>query len=105
MVPHVLGVGYAYNEYEVTAGRWKEFEIEFDYADNIKQAAAMLSFKEYICVAICSDVIPQDDLDILRQKRAVPIIVVPPSYSEGNTGMHVSILVLLNIYIPIIILW
>ena len=42
----------------------------------------MLSFKEYICVAICSDVIPQDDLDILRQKRAVPIIVVPPSYSE-----------------------
>lgn len=64
MVPHVLGVGYAYNEYEVTAGRWKEFEIEFDYADNIKQAAAMLSFKEYICVAICSDVIPQDDLDI-----------------------------------------
>ena len=29
MVPHVLGVGYAYNEYEVTAGRWKEFEIEF----------------------------------------------------------------------------
>lgn len=61
MVPHVLGVGYAYNEYEVTAGRWKEFEIEFDYADNIKQAAAMLSFKEYICVAICSDVIPQDD--------------------------------------------
>lgn len=31
MVPHVLGVGYAYNEYEVTAGRWKEFEIEFDY--------------------------------------------------------------------------
>jgi hypothetical protein len=33
MVPHVLGVGYAYNEYEVTAGRWKEFEIEFDYAE------------------------------------------------------------------------
>ena len=22
----------------VTAGRWKEFEIEFDYADNIKQS-------------------------------------------------------------------
>ena len=30
MVPHVLGVGYAYNEYEVTAGRWKKFEIEFE---------------------------------------------------------------------------
>ena len=105
MVPHVLGVGYAYNEYEVTAGRWKEFEIEFDYADNIKQAAAMLSFKEYICVAICSDVIPQDDLDILRQKRAVPIIVVPPFIFGGTAVCMCPILVLLNIYIPIIILW
>jgi hypothetical protein len=59
MVPHVLGVGYAYNEYEVTAGRWKEFEIEFDYADNIKQAAAMLSFKEYICAQTKKENCPQ----------------------------------------------
>lgn len=50
MVPHVLGVGYAYNEYEVTAGRWKEFEIEFDYADNIKQAAAMLDKSKYLAL-------------------------------------------------------
>lgn len=104
MVPHVLGVGYAYNEYEVTAGRWKEFEIEFDYADNIKQAAAMLSFKEYICVAICSDVIPQDDLDILRQNVRYQLLLCH-LHIRRNSGMHVSILVLLNIYIPIIILW
>ena len=96
MVPHVLGVGYAYNEYEVTAGRWKEFEIEFDYADNIKQAAAMLSFKEYICVAICSDVIPQN----VRYQ-----LLLCHLHIRRNSGMHVSILVLLNIYIPIIILW
>ena len=103
MVPHVLGVGYAYNEYEVTAGRWKEFEIEFDYADNIKQAAAMLSFKEYISVAICSDVIPQDDLDILRQKRAVPIIVVPPSYSEEQryACVHFGAAQYLHTYNPV----
>ena len=83
----------------------KKFEIEFDYADNIKQAAAMLSFKEYICVAICSDVIPQDDLDILRQKRAGTNYCCATLHIRRNSGMHVSILVLLNIYIPIIILW
>ena len=75
MVPHVLGVGYAYNEYEVTAGRWKKFEIEFDYADNIKDKN--VRYQLLLC-----------HLHIRR-----------------NSGMHVSILVLLNIYIPIIILW
>lgn len=82
MTPHVLGVGYSYNEYSVTAQAWKEYGIEFDYADDIKQAAAMLSFKEYICIAICADVIPQEDLDALRKVRPIPIIVVPPTYSE-----------------------
>ena len=82
MTPHVLGVGYSYNEYGVTAQAWKEYGIEFDYADDIKQAAAMLSFKEYVCIAICADVIPQEDLDALRNVRPVPIIVVPPTYSE-----------------------
>ena len=48
------------------------------------KAAAMLSFKEYICVAICTDIIPQEDLDALRKVRPVPIVVVPPSYSEAQ---------------------
>lgn len=82
MVPHVLGVGYSYDEYGVTADGWKKYGIEFDYVDDIRQAVAMLSFKDYICVAICADVIPQNDLDALRKVRPVPIVVVPPSYSE-----------------------
>ena len=49
MVPHVLGVGYAYNEYEVTAGRWKEFEIEFDYGktDYTKRSCQNLGDQYY----------------------------------------------------------
>lgn len=82
MTPHVLGVGYSYDEYSVTANGWKKYGIEFDYVNDIVQAAAMLSFKEYICVAICAEVIPQKDLDALRQIRPIPIVVVPPSYSE-----------------------
>lgn len=82
MTSHVLGVGYSYSEYGITADNWKQYCIEFDYVDDIKQAAAMLSIKEYICIAICADVIPQEDLDTLRKIRSIPIIVVPPSYSE-----------------------
>lgn len=82
MAPHVLGIGYSYAEYGVTADNWKKYGIEFDYVDNIRQAVAMLSFKKYICVAICTDVIPQEDLDSLRRVRPIPIVVVPPSYSE-----------------------
>ena len=82
MPSHVLGVGYLHEEYGVTADSWRGYEIEFDYAEDIKQAAAMLSFKEYICVAICADVILPEDLDALRSVRPVPIVVVPPSYTE-----------------------
>ena len=82
MAPHVLGIGYSYDEYGITAASWVNYDIEFDYADNIRQAAAMLAYKEYICVAICADVISQEDLDALRNVRPVPIVVVPPSYSE-----------------------
>ena len=82
MTPHVLGIGYSYDEYSVTAESWKKYGIEFDYVDDIKQAVAMLSYKEYICVAICADIIPQEDLDVLRLARPVPIVVVPPSYPE-----------------------
>ena len=81
MTPHILGIGYSHNEYGVTANTWKKYGVEFDYVDDIKQATAMLSYKEYICVAICADVIPQEDLDALRKVRSIPIIVVPPSYS------------------------
>ena len=84
MAPHVLGVGYSYDEYGITAAEWRKYGIEFDYVDDIGQAAAMLSFKEYICVAICTDIIPQEDLDALRKVRPVPIVVVPPSYSEAQ---------------------
>lgn len=82
MALHVLGVGYSYDGYGTTATMWSRYNIEFDFADSIRHATAMLSYKEYICVAICADVIPQDDLDALRRVRPTPIIVVPPSYTE-----------------------
>lgn len=82
MTSHVLGIGYSYSEHDVMTEGWKKYGIEFDYVNSIKQAAEKLSFKEYICVAICAEVIQQEDLDTLRSVRPVPIVVVPPTYSE-----------------------
>ena len=45
MAPHVLGIGYSYDEYGITAASWVNYDIEFDYADNIRQAAAMLAYR------------------------------------------------------------
>ena len=81
MAPHVLGVGYSYDEYGITAAEWRKYGIEFDYVDDIGQAAAMLSFKEYICVAICTDIISQEDLDALQR--------VHPSYSKAQRYAYV----------------
>ena len=69
MAPHVLGIGYSYDEYGITAASWVNYDIEFDYADNIRQAAAMLAYKEYICVAICADVISQEDLECAARRK------------------------------------
>ena len=80
----ILGVGYSHDEYNTTADAWKHYGIEFDYVDDIKQAVSVLSFKKYICVAICADTILQDDLDALRSVRPIPIMVVPPSYTESQ---------------------
>ena len=100
MIPHVLGIGYSYDEYSVTAAWWEKYGIEFDYANDIRQAAAMMSFKTYICVSICTDVIPQEDLDLLRQIKPIPIVVVPPSYSEEQRDVcvHFGIAQYLHMY-------
>lgn len=82
METHVLCIGYSADEYGVIAAEWEVFGLKFDYADNISQALGRLSINEYICVAICTDSISQQDLDVLRKVRPIPIVVVPPVYSE-----------------------
>lgn len=84
MIYHVLGIGYSYSCYALASARWTDYDIEFDFADSFAHAAALLRFKDYVCVAICTDFIPQEDLDLLRKVRPVPIVVVPPSYDEAQ---------------------
>ena len=64
MVPHVLGVGYAYNEYEVLLADGKNLKLNLTMLIILNKRPQCCLLKNNICVAICSDVIPQDDLDI-----------------------------------------
>ena len=81
---HVLGIGYDYDGYCLASAEWTDYAIEFDFADNFRQAKALLTLKPYICVAIVTDTITQKDFDDLRKIRPIPIVVVPPSYDEAQ---------------------
>lgn len=82
MAPHVLCIGYPLNEQEAAADCWKVYHIAFECVETIGDAVPMLPHKDYICVIICTDIILQNELSALRHVCSVPIVVVPPSYSE-----------------------
>lgn len=88
----VLGVGYSQTIYAVEKEKWVRYGIIFDFVDDVAQAAKKLIWREYVCVVICSDNIPDSDLFSLRKIRPIPILVVPPSYSADQrfTCVHFS---------------
>ncbi len=80
----VLGLGYRRGEYEATRNEWRKHGIEFDFADDFQQAVRKLGEREYVCVAVCSDYLPHDDIDALRRVRAIPIVVLPAEYNAAQ---------------------
>ena len=45
---HVLGIGYDYDYYSLATAKWTNYDIEFDFADSLAQAKALLSIKDYL---------------------------------------------------------
>lgn len=88
----VLGVGYSPQEYNVERIRWQEYGISFDFADNTQQAVEKLRLAEYVCIAIRSDKITHEDVQSLREVRALPTLILPPSYTidERYACVHFS---------------
>lgn len=80
----VLGIGYQCGEYEATQNEWRQHGIEFDFADDFGQAMQKLSERDYVCVAVCSDCLPHDDIDALRKVRAIPIVVLPAEFNAAQ---------------------
>ncbi len=86
----VLGIGYPAPEYEMERSEWDKYGIEFHFADNISQAAKKMRQAEYVCIAIRSDCIAPNDLILLREAYAIPIVILPSFYtlSERYTCVH-----------------
>ena len=45
---------------------------------------SLIHIWEYVCVAVCSDYLPHDDIDALRRVRAIPIVVLPAEYNAAQ---------------------
>lgn len=84
----VLGIGYPRCEYEATQNEWRQYGIEFEFADDFNQAKLKLDEQDYACVAVCADCLPYDDIDALRRVRPIPIVVLPAEYNAVH-GMNV----------------
>ena len=88
----VLGVGYSPQEYEAERQEWTEHGVDFDFAASIEQAKAMLWQRDYICVAIRANNIGQEEITVLRETRAIPMVILPPCYTatEAHACAHFS---------------
>ncbi len=88
----VLGIGYPAPEYEMEQSEWDKYGIEFHFADNISQATKKMRQAEYVCIAIRSDCIAPNDLILLRETYAIPIVILPSFYTvaERYTCVHLG---------------
>lgn len=86
----VLGIGYRPEEYEAARRAWMEYGIEFNFAADLQQAIQKLPEKDYVCVVVCSDVLPHDYIDTLHRVRAIPVVVLPHEYNAVQRYMCVQ---------------
>lgn len=89
---NVLGIGYSPQEYETERAEWLEHSLDFDFAGTTEEAAEMLRQRDYVCIAIRSDHITQEEILALRKVRPIPTIIMPPAYTaaEGHICAHFS---------------
>ena len=80
----VLGFGYRPEEYEAARRVWREYGIEFDFATDLQQALQKLPEKDYVCVAVCSDVATHDHIDTLHRVQPIPVVVLPREYDAAQ---------------------
>ena len=80
----VLCIGYRPEQQGAVQEEWLKYDIEFDFAADLREALEKLPHEDYICVAVCSDFMPHDDIDALRRVRDIPVVVLPPDYDPAQ---------------------
>ena len=79
MASHVLGIGYTQSTATIAKiGIWKQLGLELDCTDDFDHAVCMLSNRNYICVAICTRAVSEEQIETLQKIQTIPIIVTSP---------------------------
>lgn len=80
----VLCIGYCPEQQGAVQKEWLKYDIEFDFAADLREALEKLPHEDYICVTVCSDFMPYDDIEALRRVRDIPVVVLPPDYDAAQ---------------------
>ena len=79
MAHAVLGIGYRYSEREAVCSQWKNYNVDFHFVDSTADAVQALQQENFICVTVCSQQLSIGQLEILRNIKPIPIVVLSPN--------------------------
>jgi len=74
----VLGIGYESTERQAVRNQWKCYNVDFQFVDTTEDAVHALQQEDFICVTVCSQYLSIGQLEILRNIKPVPIVVLSP---------------------------
>ena len=77
----VLGIGYSASEFDMERKKWNIYGIDFHSVADVRTAISYLRSIRYTCIALCSENLLQDELALLMGIQALPVVVIPPSYT------------------------
>ena len=78
MAQIVLGIGYDSTVREAVFSQWKNYNVAFRFVDTTEDAVHALQQEDFICVTVCSPHLSIGQLEILRNIKPVPIVVLSP---------------------------
>ena len=81
---NVLGIGYPSNQRDAVRSEWMEHDVDFHFVSTTEEALPLLWRDDFVCVTICSGFIDNEQLDVLRKVKPVPIVVLTPNCSVSK---------------------
>lgn len=72
----VLGIGYREAERDAVQAEWESYGLEFDFVDSFPLAIQQFTNKDYACVAICSDTLFPEGIELLSGIKPISIVVL-----------------------------
>ena len=84
----VLGIGYECAVREAVRNQWKNYNVDFHFVSSTEDAVCALQKGDFICVTVCSQHLNIGQLEILRNIKPVPIVVLSPESPASKRADH-----------------